>query len=233
MKIFDLILNLIFPPKCAVCGKILAEGDSGFACAACLSGLEYIDNRTGADLESAGGYAFSGAFACAVYDGAAQKLIHTLKYYDRPAIGRLFTEYLIRESELDFSFMDKIDAIVPVPLHENRLRRRGYNQCAVIAARLGAVFGKELIPGALTRTRDTLQQSGLSGAERRGNVAGAFEAGEGVAGLNILLVDDVFTTGGTLDECAKALLKAGAKDVKCFTLTKTRFGAPKPQAPAD
>jgi ComF family protein len=108
-----------------------------------------------------------------------------------------------------------VDALVPVPLDAARLRARGYNQAALLAASLGAALGWPVLPDALQRTRPTRPQVGLSPRERRANVRGAFgcPAPSLVQGRRLLLIDDVMTTGATLDACAEALVVAGAARV--------------------
>ena len=114
-----------------------------------------------------------------------------------------------------------MDVIVPVPLTSARRRRRGFNQAALLAKGLGRERGLPVIE-ALTRTRFGVAQVGLSAAERRRNVAGAFafRRDAGVEGLRLLVIDDVATTGATLDACARALLQGGAKDVYGLTIAR-------------
>jgi ComF family protein len=108
-----------------------------------------------------------------------------------------------------------MDLIVPVPLHRSRERERGYNQSALVARGLGQILGVPVSPRALRRNRGTRTQTELSAEERARNVEGAFEVRDPgkVAGLRVLLVDDVLTTGATLDAGAAALRKAGARQV--------------------
>ncbi|MFO7958468.1 MAG: ComF family protein [Candidatus Brocadiia bacterium] len=114
-------------------------------------------------------------------------------------------------------------AVVAVPLHPRRLRERGYNQSALLGRVLAGHFGRRLLSGVLRRTRHTSRQTGLSRTARRDNVRGAFEAARpgAVDGLNLLLVDDVMTTGATVDECCKVLKRAGAAKVQVLTLART------------
>jgi ComF family protein len=115
----------------------------------------------------------------------------------------------------------EIDVIVPVPLGVARQKERGYNQAALIARPVALETGWAYRPKALSRVRETKTQVGLSIEERRMNVGGAFKAeGEGVAGKNVLLIDDVLTTGSTMEACAAALIEAGA--AKVFGLTLAR-----------
>lgn len=114
-----------------------------------------------------------------------------------------------------------MNLVIPVPLGEDRLRFRGYNQVDLFAGPLAELLGLRYLPGALRRDRETRSQVGLTGDQRRVNLADAFRASaELVAGRRVLLVDDVFTTGSTGNACARALKEAGAAHVFLFTLAR-------------
>jgi len=132
-------------------------------------------------------------------------------------LGALLADYA--DPEFPFS---AVDLIIPVPLHPRRLRERGFNQSLLLARQVGKRRSIPLNFTALHRTRQTQPQTQLSGAERRKNVRGAFEVrqAEVVGGKRILLVDDVFTTGATVQECASVLGEAGASEVHVLTLAR-------------
>jgi ComF family protein len=113
-----------------------------------------------------------------------------------------------------------IDMIVPIPLGRQRYKERGYNQVAMIAKPLALAMGVEFAPKALARRKETRSQVGLSKQERRENVNGVFQAGAGVTGKTILVMDDVATTGSTLSSSAEALFASGAKDVYALTVAR-------------
>jgi len=167
-------------------------------------------------------YAFSKSRSFAVYDEIAKTLIHDLKFRKRPEYGEKIIDYLI-SNHADLSFAADADIIIPVPLHKKRERKRGYNQTAVLGAELGRKLQKPCFEKALKKIKDTLPQSDLSGEERRKNISGAYSVRDkdAVNGKIILLIDDVFTTGSTLNECAQTLLNAGAHKIYCFTVAKT------------
>ena len=116
-----------------------------------------------------------------------------------------------------------LDLIVPVPLHPKRLRWRGFNQSVLLGRQVGRVWGLRLDPFVLTKKMDTVPQSGLSLKERRPNVKGAFAIAprRTVEGMRLLLVDDVYTSGATVNECSRVLLRSGARDVQVLTLGRT------------
>jgi ComF family protein len=119
-----------------------------------------------------------------------------------------------------------VDVIVPVPLHRSRLRERGYNQATLLAQALGAQVGLRVCEDWLVRTRATAPQVGLDASARKMNVIDAFQCrnGDAVAGQRVLLVDDVCTTGATLESCSLALHRAGARSVWALTLARARSG---------
>ncbi len=155
-----------------------------------------------------------------MYDGVLRSLIQLLKYdgfqpLARP-LGRQLAGVLGR---LD---VRSLDLILPVPLHSNRQRQRGFNQATLLAARLSRFSGIRLGAKDCVRVRDTRPQTGLRAAERRKNVAGAFDVPrpERVRARRLLLIDDVMTTGATANACAQALLGAGARGVWVLTMAR-------------
>lgn len=159
-----------------------------------------------------------------VYDGLLKRLILLFKYGDGEALGRelaLFTWEALREDEL---LWRGAESIVPVPLHRRRRRKRGFNQAAVLARRLSDRAGVPVLEGLLERIKDVPPQAGMKSAERRRNVVGAFRVRrpKEAAGGSFLLVDDVYTTGSTMGECCRALLRAGARDVRALTLARVQ-----------
>ncbi len=171
---------------------------------------------------------FVKAAAYGSYDGGLRELIHLLKYQQvRPAsniLGRMLAETI---SDLQPSFGETKLLVIPVPLHARKLRQRGFNQSELIARvslkLLPAGNRLELSAGVLERQRETASQIGLSRHQRRENLRGAFRVlqPESVSEREILLVDDVFTTGTTVSECARVLRKAGAHKVWVATVART------------
>lgn len=168
------------------------------------------------------------AVAYGSYDGGLRELIHLLKYEKvRPAanvLGRMLTEII---AELEPAFSEAAILVVPVPLHSAKRRERGFNQSELMAhaALKQSRMGERLTldPRVLERRRVTQSQIGLSRHQRRENIRGAFTVAkpEEVAGREVLLIDDVFTTGTTVSECARILRKAGASKVFVATAART------------
>lgn len=155
-----------------------------------------------------------------LFEGPVREAVHRLKYRGQRALaeplGGLMADWWERRGA-------EVDLIVPVPLHPKRLRERGYNQAALLAKVMARHVGRPLADdGVLVRVRHTRSQMELGEAQRRRNVIGAFRADEvGVRGRRVLLVDDVCTTGATLEACTDALRAAGAVEVRAFTLART------------
>jgi ComF family protein len=161
-------------------------------------------------------FAFETARAPLRYEGVGKEIVHALKYRGyTTVVGRLAAPLLAEAVEEPGAFA----AVVPVPLHRARLRRRGFNQAALLARGLADSVNTP-VSDTLQVVRSTRDQVELSAAERRQNVVGAFSAKTRTRG-RLLLVDDVFTTGATTSACAAALLDAGAAEVHAITLCRT------------
>jgi len=153
-----------------------------------------------------------------VYTGVLARLIHLLKYTRRLSlanrIGKLMSKLVIEDN-----FLRRAQLIIPVPLHPTRIRERGYNQSELLAKNLGECLNIPMSKKSLLRVRNTKSQTKLTPEQRKENVKGAFMVRDTVDIVNkhILLVDDVATTGATLDECAVALINGGASAVYAVT----------------
>ena len=193
-------------PCCATCGESLASWQAGAppdgVCATC---------RATPPLASA-------AAAIGPYEGTLRALVQALKYDSRTSLARPLAE---RMRSAGGRILQGADAVVPVPLHRSRERRRGFNQAGELARHLGVPTLQ-----ALVRLRATATQADLPAARRQANVRGAFAPRRGiiVRGLTLVIVDDVSTTGSTLNACARALMDAGAADVRAVTAAKTCRG---------
>jgi ComF family protein len=225
-------LDLLFPPLCIACRE---PGASGGFCAACWSAIQFLDGplcvRCGIPFEVplegaqcaaclAHPPAFDAARAVLRYDEKSRGPILALKHADRLDLVPGFTLWLERAGQ---ALIESSDLIVPVPLHRTRLWLRRYNQAAELARVLARRTDLKLDTGALLRTRPTPSQGAMASAKaRRRNMLGAFKVPEKnrVAGRNILLVDDVVTTGATAQSAARALKRAGAAGVRVLALAR-------------
>ena len=187
------LVDLVFPPTCANCSRV----DARF-CAACRAQLA----RHPLKMSQHRADRLDGLCSTGGHQDVLASAVRALKYQGATDLSGLLAQRLI----LALSAQNwRIDAAIPVPLHADRLLKRGYNQAELLGERAAQAHGIRLDPGLLRRTRNTSQQARLSGEERLQNVSGAFEASPAAQGLSILLIDDVVTTGATLIECAAAL----------------------------
>ena len=234
---FHEISDTLFPPLCLTCSEVLRDGPREVFCSECrrqitfitgsrcpVCGLIFPDSPAGhhhcaSCLENKPW--FTSARAAVAYDGVILDAIHQFKYGRNITTGTALASFLA-----DFAFADMdfeiFDAIVPVPLHLQRLRERGFNQSLILARAIGGKYGIKVDFSLLKRRKLTLTQTGLNKREREKNISGAFVAGspEKISGRNLILIDDVYTTGATINECAKTLIKAGASQVVVLTLAR-------------
>lgn len=202
--------DLIFPAHCAVCGELGA-----WLCDACGAAVLAL----GAAMPSRGPALPGIAVAASIvpHVGPARRVVHQFKYGGMRVLAAPLAALMLA-AHLDL--LAQADAIVPVPLHANRVRRRGYNQAVLLAHALGEGAHLPVALDALERTRDTRSQVGLTRAERHANVGDAFVARDWAPGSCVLLVDDVCTTGATLCACAAALRRAGATRILALTFAR-------------
>ena len=229
-------LDLLLPPQCLSCRAIVAE--PGTLCGACFAkvrflsapwcaacGMPFAFDPGGAEVLCGACIrrrpAYDRARAVFRYDDSSRGLILAFKHGDRIDAAPAYARWLARAGA---ELIDGADLIAPVPLHWTRLFHRRYNQSALLANALARLTGRAAAPDLLRRRRRTLSQGGLGRAERIRNVRGAFAvraaSRAAIEGKRILLIDDVLTTGATVDGCATALRKAGASAVDVLTLAR-------------
>lgn len=227
--------DFLLPPLCLSCG---AGGSLvNTLCADCWKGITFLEKPycpvsglpfaydPGPGIVSPQALAHPPQYDCArsvfVYDGPAARMIHRYKYGDRMEVAPAFATWMARAGH---EILTDADLIVPVPLHRRRLFWRRFNQASELARHIGGLKGVALMPELLLRIRPTRPQIGLSGTARRRNVSGAFRANPRLASEAIdkiiVLVDDVLTTGATVEACARVLKAIGAREVRVLTLAR-------------
>jgi ComF family protein len=241
------LLDLLFPPRCQVCGNFSVEP----LCDGCREAIEWLDERTcpccgiimsdttpeklpGAVCpQCRAGRWLSGARSAGLHTGTLRRAIIRYKFSGRRQLAATFAGMLadLVRAEIEAADgpglpLDLCEALVPVPLHPKRRRWRGFDQAELLCAELAGELGMPVWAGGLERVRDTRPQTNCTGAERRRNVRGAFTAPKPwrLEGRSFILVDDVFTTGATLDECAVVLKEAGAAAVYGLTVSRAAPG---------
>ena len=231
------LMHVLFPRVCFSCGRDLPAGAKEPLCAACQNGLTLpgplICQRCGVVLKSGGAHCYhcrgskARTFTCKIirsacnFDAFSRGLVHALKYqgldYVAPYMGTIMAHRFSMLPELS-----GVQVVVPVPLFKKRYKKRGYNQSELLVRAFCARTKLPLDVTSLRRVRDTGSQTKLGRLERIANMEGAFEVQTPAAiqGKTVLLIDDVATTGSTLESCAAALRKAGAKRVMAYTFAR-------------
>jgi len=233
----QVLLDILFPPRCAGCGQL----GSVFCrscqarvipvrtpvCVRCGHPLAAPAEATLCDFCRRTRSPIDGITSTAVYAPPLREAIHHFKYRNGRALAAPLAQRMVtcwQDTGL------RADLIVPVPLHTARQVERGYNQAVLLVGVFGAAAGIDIDERLLVRQRATLPQVDLGRAERKRNVSGAFAATRQVHGVKLLLVDDVCTTGATLEACAQALRDAGAAGVWALTVARAHWG-PEVSAP--
>ena len=232
---FDKILSFLFPSPCVVCQK--PAGRNRFVCSSCKEHLTLLKpgalcKTCLAPLPSGAGLcgrclknnpAYDRLVACFPYQGKLRTSLHRYKFGGRSDLHTSFAMLMCAQL-LSFGCTD-FDVVVPMPLSKERLRERGFNQAALIAKDIAKQFHVPCVSNALKKCRDTERQSELNIHQRSKNIHGAFALNnpDAVRGKNVLLVDDIFTTGATMREAAKTL-SAVSKSVTACVLAKTDIG---------
>ncbi|MCW9034009.1 MAG: ComF family protein [Rhodospirillales bacterium] len=231
-----LALNLILPPICPVCRTLV--GTPGDLCPECWEQITFISEpmckqcglpfETDENSNTLCGHCmktkphFDQARAVMIYNDFSRRILIPFKNSDRTEMAPTLAHWLRRSG---LPLMNETDIIAPVPLHWTRLFKRRYNQSALLASELTKGSKTKLVLDLLKRTKRTPPQVGLSAAARRKNVQGAFIVNPKqktfLSGKRVLLIDDVVTTGATVNACAKVLKRGGAKSVNVLTLAKT------------
>lgn len=235
--------NTLLPPICLACENTVTN--QGLLCPSCWASQSQIERpwceilgapfsyNLGKGVLSAAAIAnppaFDKARSVVLYDVVSRQLIQGFKFSDRtdlgPWLGKSMADYANR---IDDGLLDDDPLVIPVPLHSRRLFSRRFNQAAELARYFCKASGSDFQPMLLQRIRKTRQQVGLDSKQRQKNVRGAFrvptEHKPTIKGRKILLIDDVFTTGATLEACSRALRRAGASRIECLTYARVAQG---------
>lgn len=229
------LLSLLFPDVCPFCGRVLPWQERGQICGRCQFRLSYIyeprckkcgqpvekeDQEYCLDCERHVHY-YDRGFAVWEHQPKVAQAIYQFKYHNRRIYSRFFAREMVQSYESNINQW-KIDLIIPIPISRKRRRKRGYNQATLLAKEISHLTHIPYDNKSMIRIKDTVAQKQLDVRARRRNLRNVF-AWHGkeaqIKGKNILLIDDIYTTGSTIDEAARILKKAGAKNVYFLTIS--------------
>lgn len=209
--------DLIFPPCCLICGKISKK----YLCKNCKNMLK---KKAIFKIETTKKEEYNFEKYCYIfeYKNEIRNLILNYKFHDKSYLYKVFSEIILKNKKI-YGFLKKYDIIIPIPIHKKRKKQRGYDQSELIAKEI--VKNIENIKyenNIIEKTKNTLPQSSLNKNQRQKNVQGVYRVTneEKIKNKKIILFDDIFTTGNTVNECAKILKEKGAKEVLVLTLAK-------------
>ncbi len=243
-SIFNSVLSVMYPEnlKCVGCSKELDSNINDFClCEKCYSKVKHITGKVclkcGEPLNSEAKYClrckaktfnFVRAYSYCSYKGIVKKLIKDLKFNNKAYLSKMFAHMLYVTYLLEIMPAYKIDIVTYVPIHTSRLKERKYNQCELIAYEFCKKSKLKLYKNVLIKIKQTKHQVGLSNSERKTNLKNAFKVTDksAVRDKTVLLIDDIFTTGSTCDECAQMLMRAGAYRVVVLTVAHTELNKP-------
>lgn len=217
------VLLYIFPPKCIFCGNILDKGSDIFICKGCFNNLTFYDIKS-SKYKSIFKTTYCDEVVCACfYEGILKSALVKYKFSNKPSFYRGLAYLLCLQLE-EVVKLNQIDLVIAVPLSTKRNRERGYNQAYLIAVYMSKLFRITNASAILRRIKHTKAQSTLHRDNRQNNITGAFvvENKPFIKGKNILILDDVFTTGSTVNECAKVLKEAGANSIYAAVVASSR-----------
>lgn len=215
-KILEKIINLIYPPTCGICGKI----DESFLCKKCYKILDkqaefgiqrYKNNENTFDEHL---YIFK-------YEGIIRRYILKYKFQDKSYLYKTFVNFLLKNEKL-FEILKSYDTIIPVPVSKKREKERGYNQSFLLAKEISKITEINIETNCLFKTKNIIEQSKLNKEDRMKNIQGVYKLKQGnkLNNKKIILLDDIYTTGSTVNECCKILKTANPNKIGVLTIAK-------------
>lgn len=229
-RIVEEVISMIYPKRCPLCGEII-KGDQKLACDSCYEELEYIEeprckccSKAIEQEESEYCYDcnrkefyFESGVALWNYSSQMKQSLAKFKYHNRREYGEFYGEEFVKIYG-DALMNLEPDALIPVPIHWTRYIKRGYNQAAVIANQIGKRLHIPVVEDLLIRTKKTIAQKHLDDKERERNLQGAFAISEKWKKIEhnmecVVIIDDIYTTGSTINTCAKILMQQGIKEI--------------------
>lgn len=213
ITILEKILDLIYPPVCGMCGEICKSG----ICEKCDENLK---QRIKFSKIKYNNKEFNELVYFCKYEGDLREKILSYKFNNKAYLYKFFSEIIIK-NEKEYSFFEKYDIIIPVPIHRKRKLTRGYNQTELIARNIAKKHKELKYMNVLYKQKHTIPQSSLNKKQREENVKNSYQIRDiSLANKNVILFDDIYTTGATANECSRLLRQAGAKSVAVLTIAK-------------
>lgn len=215
MNFLDCVLNFIFPPVCGICLKTSKK----YICEECM---ELIKFKSLNKIDTYNNKNFKEHLYILKYEGIIRQRMLDYKFKEKSYLHRSFSEMILNSKE-NIEFIKKYDVLIPIPIHKDRMRTRGYNQSELIAKDLAyEIKNIKLENRVLIKTKNIIAQSSLNKKQRENNIKDVYQikSVEKVMNKKILLLDDIYTTGSTVNECAKILKEAGCKEVGIITIAK-------------
>ncbi len=214
---YDRILDLVYPPVCGICGKF----NQDFLCKKCQKMLE-AEAKFEIDKVDNQEYFFENHLYIFKYEGIIRKLILNYKFNEKSYLYKTFVNFLLKNEKF-FKILKSYDTIIPVPVSSKRMNERGYNQSELIANDIVKQITEcECITDCLIKNKNIIEQSKLNREQRQKNIQGVYilKNKEKLINKKILIIDDIYTTGSTANECCKVLQKAKTKKIDVFTIAK-------------
>lgn len=214
-NLFEKILDLIFPPACGICGKEI----NTYLCQKCE---EQINKITCVGKDNYENKYFSSHMYLFKYEGVIRSKIISYKFDDNPYLYKTFCEIFVKNKKV-CGFLQNYDIIIPVPMYRKKKNKRGYNQSELIAKEIARRLGNiEFKNDILIKIKNTPKQSSLNKEQRMINLKNVYKVHNElfIKNKNVLIFDDIYTTGSTANECAKTLKEAGAKNIAILTIAK-------------
>lgn len=211
---FEFVLNFLFPPACSVCGKI----DKNWLCPNCQRRVERLEKSCKLDIENK---KYEKLLYLFKYESLVRKLILSYKFSNKAYLNHFFANEIAKNKE-NRELLKQYDMIIPVPMHKRKMQKRGYNQTELVADELGKILEIPARKDILSKVVNTTTQSKLGGKARQSNIQHAFFIKNDieVEDKKIILLDDIYTTGATSQECSRVLKDAGATEILILVLAK-------------
>lgn len=214
---FEKILNLIFPNICGFCEQI----NKNSLCKNCELELSKYELKGIKDYTQNNEKYFDYLFSALKYENIVREKIIQYKFNENSYLYKTFTKIIIKNEKI-YGFLKLYDIIIPVPMFKNKKSVRGYNQSELIAKEIAKEVGITFVKDVLVKIKDTRVQSTLTKTQRMENLKNVFSITDmsKIKGKKIILIDDIYTTGSTVNECSKALKQAGVKEICVVTIAK-------------